>query len=228
MHSSAHHDGLHRRRILVATATLVALLAAAGLYAALSGPHSSQAIDHDHETVGPGSPDPAANLTPSGGVLPGLDPTADAESFARLAAHALFDWDTTAVVPLSDYTNRIVAIADPTGESSPGLVADVAGYLPSAAAWSQLRSYSTRQWLSIETLEVPTLWSQAQAEAGPDGLLPGTTAYTIHGVRHRTGIWEGEPVSSEHDIAFTVFIVCAPAYPECHLLRLSRLDEPLR
>lgn len=228
MHSSAHHDGLRRRRIVVVAATLVALLAAAGLYAALSVAHSSRAVERGPETVGPGSPDPAPSLTPSRGVLPGLDPTADPETFARLAAHAIFDWDTTAVVPLSDYTNRIVAVADPTGESSPGLVADVAGYLPTADAWSQLRSYSTRQWLSIETLEVPSLWSQAQAEAGPDGLLPGTTAYTIHGVRHRAGIWEGEPVSSEHDIAFTVFIVCAPAYAECHLLRLSRLDEPLR
>ena len=47
------------------------------------------------------------------------------------------------------------------------------------------------------------------------------------GTRHRSGIWEGEPVSSEHDVAFTVFLVCAPAYHECHLLRLSMLDKPL-
>jgi len=58
-------------------------------------------------------------------------------------------------------------------------------------------------------------------------LLPGTTAFTITGVRHRSGVWEGTPVTSEHDVAFTVFVVCAPSYPACHLLRLSRLDEPL-
>ena len=40
-------------------------------------------------------------------------------------------------------------------------------------------------------------------------------------------MWEGEPVASEHDVAFTVFIVCGPSYPECHLLRLSMLDKPL-
>ncbi|WP_262852275.1 ParB N-terminal domain-containing protein [Mumia quercus] len=37
----------------------------------------------------------------------------------------------------------------------------------------------------------------------------------------------GEPVASEHTVAFTVFIVCGPSYPECHLLRLSLLDKPL-
>ena len=28
--------------------------------------------------------------------------------------------------------------------------------------------------------------------------------------------------------AFTVFVVCEPAYDTCHLLRLSELDNPLR
>ena len=91
----------------------------------------------------------------------------------------------------------------------------------------RLRPYSTRQWLELESVEVPALWPQAVAEAGPHGLLAGTTAYTITGERHRAGIWEDEPVSSEHDVAFTVFIVCAPSYADCHLLRLSRLDDPL-
>ena len=156
-----------------------------------------------------------------------LEPTADPKAFAVLVAQALFDWDTTVAVPLTEYTNRLVTVADPTGESSPGLVADVAGYLPTAAAWADLRAYSTRQWLTVESLKVPTLWSRAKAEAGPDGLLPGTAAYTITGIRHRAGIWEDEPVASEHDVAFTVFIVCGPSYPDCRLLRLSRLDEPL-
>ena len=44
----------------------------------------------------------------------------------------------------------------------------------------------------------------------------------------RTGVWNGQPVTSEHPVAFTVFVVCAPTYPTCHLLRLSQLDNPLR
>ena len=48
------------------------------------------------------------------------------------------------------------------------------------------------------------------------------------GTRHRDGLWNGEAVTSEHAVSFTVFIVCTPAYPTCHLLRLSQLDNPLR
>ncbi|GEP40107.1 hypothetical protein NPS01_37700 [Nocardioides psychrotolerans] len=226
-YSPAHDNTLRRRRILVAAAAAVALLIAASAYAMLSrdNPSSSTSSSSELDVFAP--PETAPDVAPTSGVLPELDPTADPESFARLVAHAIFDWDTVVAVPLSDYTNRLVTVADPTGESSPGLVADVAGYLPTATAWSQLRTYATRQWLAIDTAKVPSLWSQAEVEAGPDGFLPGTTAFTITGVRHRAGVWEGDPVASEHDVAFTVFIVCAPSYPDCHLLRLSRLDEPL-
>lgn len=225
--STAHHSSLRRRRILVAAVTAVALLIAASAYAVLSrgNPSSSTSSSSDLDVLGP--PETVPDVGPTNGVLPELNPIADPESFARLVAHAIFDWDTAFAVPLADYTSRVVVVADPTGESSPGLVADVAAYLPTATAWSQLRTYATRQWLAINTAKVPSLWSQAEVEAGPDGLLPGTTAFTITGVRHRAGVWEGNPVTSKHDVAFTVFIVCAPSYPECHLLRLSRLDEPL-
>ena len=227
LYSTVHYDGLRRRRILVAAVTAVALLIAASAYAVLSRGDSTSSTSSSSDLDMFGPPETAPDVGPTSVVLPELDPTADPESFARLVAHAIFDWDTAVAFPLSDYTSRLVTVADPTGESSPGLVADLAAYLPAATAWSQLRRYATRQWLSIITAEVPSLWSQAQVEAGPDGFLPGTTAFTITAVRHRSGVWDGEPVSSEHDVAFTVFIVCAPSYPECHLLRLSRLDEPL-
>lgn len=119
-----------------------------------------------------------------------------------------------------------MAIADPTGESSAGLASDLAGYLPSAAAWAELRQYETRQWLTVATISIPGSWATALVQAGDD-LLPGTAAYTIRGTRHRAGVWEGELVTSEHELAFTVFIVCAPTYSQCHVLRLSRLGEPL-
>lgn len=227
LYFTAHDNGLRRRRILIAAVTAVALLIAAGAYAVLSpsNPSSSASLNSELTVLDP--PETASDVGPTNGVLPQLDPTADPESFARLVAHAIFDWDTVVAVPLADYTSRLMTVADPSGESSPGLVADVAAYLPTPSAWSQLRAYGTRQWLDITTAEVPSLWPQAEVEAGPDGLSPGTTAYTITGVRRRSGVWEGTPVSSEHDVAFTVFILCAPSYPTCRVLRLSRLDEPL-
>ena len=59
------------------------------------------------------------------------------------------------------------------------------------------------------------------------------------------GIWNDEPVTSEHPVAFTIFLACPPddpptgsqsetsapdtgAVPSCYLLRLSMLDQPLR
>ena len=82
--------------------------------------------------------------------------------------------------------------------------------------------------LTIDQADIPEAWADALAQAQPGQIAPGTTAFTIEGTRHRNGLWNGEPVTSEHAVSFTVFIVCAPAYPTCHLLRLSQIDNPLR
>ena len=153
--------------------------------------------------------------------------TNDPAEFASVVAATIFDWETTSGHGIQGYVARLVDIADPTGEETPGLVADLAGYLPTATAWDDLRTYSTRQWLEVDSVQVPSLWPQAVAQAPEGALLPGSAAYTVSGVRHRAGVWQGESVASEHEVAFTVFMVCGPSYDRCHLLRLSRLDEPL-
>lgn len=154
--------------------------------------------------------------------------TSDAEQFSRHVALAIFTWDTRTLSGPVELVEPFMAVADPTGESSAGLSSDLSGYLPTVEAWADLRQYQTRQWLTVTTLSVPDLWATAVEQAGDGELLPGTTAYTVHGIRHRAGVWEGESVTSEHDVAFTLFVVCGPSYPECHLLRLSRLDDPLK
>jgi hypothetical protein len=160
-------------------------------------------------------------------VLAAALATDDPAEFASVVAAAIFDWETTSGHGVEEYVARLVAIADPTGEETPGLVADLAGYLPTATAWGDLRTYSTRQWLEVDSVQVPSPWPQALAQAPEGALLPGSAAYTVSGVRHRAGVWQGESVGSEHEVAFTVFMVCGPSYDRCHLLRLSRLDEPL-
>lgn len=217
-----------RRRVITVLVALVTLLGLVIAYAAYAHRAHHDPADTALIEMDPGSPpENGPELRVFDGELEPLSPTSDPEAFARLVARALFDWDTTLGVDVEDHRARLLTVADPLGESSPGLVADIGNYLPTPDAWLQLRGYSTRQWLSVSSIEVPDLWDQALDEAGPDGLLPGTTAYTIEGIRHRAGIWEDEPIATEHDVAFTVFIVCAPSYPQCHLLRLSRLDEPL-
>ena len=154
--------------------------------------------------------------------------SADPEAFARNVATALFAWDTGSELMPLDYSSVVLAVGDPSGAEQAGLASDVAAYLPTREAWLELRQYATAQHLTIEDAFVPEAWDTAVEQAQPGQLAEGTIAYTIEGTRHRTGVWNDEQVTSEHPVAFTVFVVCAPTYPTCHLLRLSQLDNPLR
>jgi hypothetical protein len=218
-------DDLRRRRLLVAGIATAVLLISFVTYAVLV--HRSHSSTATPRTTGQGTVElTPVETKPVVTELPGLRLTSDPETFARQVAEAIFAWDTATLLTRTDHIEQLVTVADPTGESTPGLVSDLDNYLPTQDAWVELATYETRQWLSIDSATTPTKWAEAQAQAG-DELHPGTTALTIHGTRHRSGIWEGEPVASEHSVAFTVFIVCEPSYPECHLLRLSLLDKPL-
>ena len=216
---------LRRRRLIIFGLVMGSLLIAFVTYTAQVRRSAALPSTAKVATAEPRELTPTISISPVADVPP-LRATSDPEAFARLVADALFEWNTATLVDRADHIERLVAVGDPTGESSPGLVSDLENYLPLQEAWVELAEYKTAQWLSIESVVTPSLWAEAETQAG-DELLPGTTAFTIHGTRHRSGVWENEPVTSEHDVAFTVFIVCAPSYDECHLLRLSMLDKPL-
>ncbi len=139
----------------------------------------------------------------------------------------LFDWDTATMNP-SDVTDKLMALADPTGQESAGLASDIANYLPDQTTWTNLRSKTTTQHLEIDTVTVPGSWADALGQAKPGQMLPGTLAYTVTGTRHRDGAWGDQPVVYTAPITFTMFIACTPTFPECHLLRLSLPDQPLK
>lgn len=224
--SSTYDPELRRRRVIVAALTVALLLAAAITYALLTRNQTAAPPPAAPTTAtGPEMP-PGPAKKPDDGTLPELPPVADPAEFAELVAHAIFDWDTTTLAPRAAYLERIATIADPTGEETPGLISDVDAYLPPESTWIDLREYETRQWIEVESVEVPSKWATALEQGGAT-LAPGTTAYTITGVRHRDGIWDNNPVASRHDVTFTVFIICAPTYDTCRVLRLSLLDEPL-
>lgn len=220
----ADHEGRRPSRLPVIIA-IVAVLAAAigvGVYGLLRTPNEPA------ETPNPG---PSATVKTTATPMPTSTTSAgmtDSEAFARWAASALFDWDTATMNP-SDVTDQLIAAADPTGEGEgAGLASDIGNYLPDPATWAKLRTYATRQWLDIDTVTVPKTWADATTQATPGQMLPGTTAYTITGTRHREGIWGTQPVTYTGPAAFTMFVTCAPSFPECHLLRLSLPDEPLK
>lgn len=214
---------------VIAAGLALLLLIGVGVYGLIAGPQ--------HPTHRPHNPAPTVTTPdPAGPVSPGpprVVPSADPEVFARNVAEALFGWDTgSGLMPL-DYTAVILAVGDPSGTEQAGLASDIAAYLPSRDAWLELRKYATTQHLTIESAFVPDAWGEAVAQAQPGQLPPGATTITIEGTRHRAGVWNGEPVTAEQAVSFTVFLACPPLSPQfrsglCHVLRLSQLDNPLR
>lgn len=213
----------HRRLvILVAAATVILLLVGVGVYGLIVGPRTADS------PVGPTPSSQASrDPVPTPDELTSIRETDDPEEFAREVAGALFGWDTASGLMPLDYTSVLLEVADPTGEEQAGLASDMTGYLPTRETWIELRKYATTQRLEITDAYVPKAWETAEEQAQAGQLQPGTTAYTIEGIRHRTGIWNDEPVTSEHQVAFTIFLTCPPSGDPCYLLRLSILNQPL-
>ena len=216
-----------RRRFIAAGAgaLILLLLIGFGIYGLITGPPGNERDDDRHSDPVVSAPgDPVPTTPPR---LPVVRASSDPETFARNVATALFVWDTgSGFMPL-DYTSMILDVGDPTGVEQAGLASDIAAYLPNREAWLELRQYATTQHLTIDAAYVPEAWDTALDQAQPGQLAAGTTAYTIEGTRHREGLWNEEHVTSEHSVAFTVFIACPPPDESCHLLRLSQLDNPL-
>lgn len=214
-------NAARRRTVLITTTVagaVLAVLVGIGIYGLLRGPASA------HESTGP-----VAASTPAPETVPVAQPrplprSRQPEAFARAAATAIFGWDARSSASSSEWGQVLVDAADP--DEAAGLAADVRAYLPTIEQWDQLRTYGTRQWLTIDSARVPDAWATAVAQATSGQLPPGATAYTIVGVRHRSGTWADQPTETESRVTFTVFIAC-PAGDACRLLRFSRLDEPL-
>ncbi|MGB3373931.1 MAG: hypothetical protein WBA87_02165 [Microbacterium sp.] len=205
---------------------MTVLVAGVGMYGLIAGTQPGVPSDPTSSSARPPAAPPLGQAT-TASRLPTISHGHDAEAFARSIATALFRWDTgSGFLPL-DYAGAILDVAESSGIEGPGLAADIANYLPTQTAWLQLRKYSTTQRLEVTSASVPHAWSEALAQARPGQLPAGATAYTIEGIRHRTGTWNGNPVTVQQEIAFTVFIAC-PHDGGCSALRLSELNNPLR
>lgn len=224
-----------RRTMLIATIAaglILILLVGVGVYGLIRGPQPTAPDDT--------APSDQPNVTVPVAEPAGPEPVitlGGSEEFAVAVADALFTWDTTSGYGPADYAQML---ADITADAEADAAAsDVRAYLPTPEAWAQLRTHQTRQWLTVDTIEIPDAWEAAVTQAAPGQIPGGTVAYTITGTRHRTGYWGTDPVTTTHPVAFTVFLTCtpeqnpalAPAAPiieTCFLLRLSQLDNPLR
>ena len=225
---------LPRRLIVVLAVAGVVVLATigVGVYGLVRGPNRTATSRPGSTSTGrssspgsgrSGSSGSAANA-PAPATLPKTD---NPVTYARAVAEALFDWSTISGYAPSDYTAPVLADADPSGEEIAGLIGDVASYEPTTAQWTQLATMKVVQHLTITTANVPSRWPQALAEARGQ-LRAGTTAITITGTLHRTGVWYGQAASTTDPVSFTVFEACSPSWPDCHTLRLSQLNDPLQ
>lgn len=221
---------LTHRPLSILIVVLALVLAAAGLRFL-----TPRTADDHHVAASPAAPSGTSNEVdspPDAASAPTAVPntrvprTTDPDAFARSVAEALFAWDTTSS-NLPDLTEQLLTVADPTGEETPGLLIDLRTYLPSPKAWTHLGQYQTRQWLEVTDVNQPAEWHEALAQAPEGAVAEGTTARTVTGVRHRAGTWDGEPVAARSQVQFTIFMVCGPAYEQCHLLRLSTSDAAL-
>ena len=211
---------------------MLLILIGIGIYGLLRGPDTPAPAPSETTTTTAPTPNVSAGTGP--GPVAALG---GPEAFAREIAVALFTWDTTSGYGPADYAQPL---ADVTASlEADAAASDVRSYLPTPSAWSQLRTHQTRQWITIDTIEVPAAWEIAVQQAAPGQLPDGAVAYTVTGTRHREGTWNTEPVTTARPVAFTVFLTCAPEHAtappprdglsvSCELLRLSQLDNPLR
>ena len=224
-----------RRTMLIAAITgglILLILIGVGVYGLIRGPQPDEAVNPVATDI-PAATHPAD--TPSGPepvVVIG-----EPEEFAVAVAQALFTWDTAGGYGPSDYAQMLADVT--ADEEADAAATDVRAYLPTAEAWAQLRTHQTRQWITIDTIEIPAVWEEAVAQAAPGQIPDGTTAYTVAGTRHRSGYWGTDPITTTQPVAFTVFLTCTPEHTTappaadpvtepCALLRLSQLDNPLR
>lgn len=216
-----------RRLIVLAAAAALIVLATivVGVYGLLHGPGES--TSRGRATTTGGSPERSGSSSMAEQRPAVLPKTDDPILYAKAVASALFDWSTTSGYSPADYTAPVLADADPSGEELLGLVEDLASYEPTTAQWTELATMQVLQHLTISSAVVPSLWSEALAQAHGQ-LRPGTTAITISGVRHRTGVWYGQPAATSSPVSFTIFEACTLAFSRCHTLRLSQLNNPLQ
>lgn len=216
-----------RQIALVLGAALAVLTLAVGIYGIITGPQSQRAEGSpDDVSVRVSANAPTETIAPDPSRV-ALLRTTDPIAFARSVASALFDWDTGSGFVPADYQAPLLAEADPSGEELPGLIDDLATYMPTVDQWLDLAVMDVVQTLEITSAEVPASWASAVAQSHGE-LRPGTTAVTINGTRTRDGVWNGDTMSKSSSVAFTVFVACRPAFDRCRLLRLSQLDNPLR
>lgn len=220
------------RALLVGVVTVVVVSIAVAMHLLSgAGPGDARGGEADRQSAYSSPPSAAATVdTPPREAPDAPDQaalsTSDPEDFATAVVEVLLTWDTVAG-SRDDVVERLAAVADPTGEETPGLLEDLRRHVPSTEEWQRLSEYKTRQSIKVSGSRIPDQWQEAVA-AAPADVEPGTVAVTVTGLRQRTGTWDDVPISFTAPVEITVFALCPPEGAPCRLLRLSEPSKALR
>jgi hypothetical protein len=209
--------GVLVRRIVVAAVVVAGIIAFP-----VGRPGSERATTSEPASTGASEssrPSASAPATPPPSSV--ADTASKAEAFTRDIADIVLTWDTVSGPDLTTVRGELLALADPTGEETPGLLADLDVYLPTTASWRYLESLGARQRVDLGQVAVPTGWTSSVA-GEPD--LAETYAVNVEGTREREATAAGLTDRTSRPVRFTVFVRCPDDGP-CALLRLGRLGE---
>lgn len=211
--------------VLVAVGIALAVLTGIALYGLFA---RAPANDSDGDRAS-SSTTAGTEHAPANDELRPIERDAGPEEFARSAAVALFTWSSRGQASPEAVREHLLEVTDPSGYETPGLYADLAGYLPSESQWRQLRDFDTHQSIDITGLSIPETWQEVAADPANE-IEPGTIAFTVEAERIRSGGWEGSSHRDEKrdEVEFTMFVACPEDTGECSLLRLSKLGSALR
>jgi hypothetical protein len=215
-----HSDSPRRLVIAIVSGGLALLvLMSVGVYGLLTGPTKTGSSAQSKSVSS--SPRSALDRSDEPQSVPS---TSSAKAFARSVAQALFTWDTRSGSGPSEWAQSLVDVAHL--EEATAVASDVRGYLPNPEMWDRLATYGTRQWLEVESMDVPDTWFMAMEQAVAGQIPPGAAAFTVAGTRKRLGTWGTDVVRTERVVKFTIFVACLEQEP-CALLRLSQPDQAL-
>ncbi|MEU0302842.1 hypothetical protein ABZ252_25745 [Streptomyces sp. NPDC006175] len=203
-----------RRRALLGTVVLVALVALAGLAAYLTRDSTSPS-----ETPAPPPSSSTASSSPAvptgpptsgthSGALPVPPKTRDPIEFGKAAAVALWSYDTRAYsqtelrTVLREWLTREAKYADP---------ASVDKVVPSPVLWKEMAANGQFATAEVNEGHFPNAFTRALQE--DPGAITQAYVYAVTVSGKQTIAWKGSPAGGAESRSTTLAVQCRPDHP---------------
>ncbi|MEV6209554.1 hypothetical protein [Kitasatospora sp. NPDC051914] len=204
---------LARRRTLLGTLVLVALIALSGLLAYVTRdsraePNHAAAASSSPSGPAPTSPSSAPSLKGSPAVLPSPPATRDPITFAKAAAVALWSYDTRA------YSQPELVAALHRWLTAEGQYVDVESVerlVPSPVLWGRMADSGQFATATAAEAHFPESFTRA-LQADP-GAITQAYIYAVTVSGKQSISWTGSPEGGAEDRSATLAVQCRPDRP---------------